>query len=210
MDFLKRFSTGLGCTPQRRRWLHAASASDGAGAKALSAGGATSAMGAPSEEMLYCRIRYGDRCSVSHTWPILPRILDPLGGQPPGDPSLDPANYGLTPALQAAVPASVLRVKVPGATLAEVLPRTLQQTYSSTIAYEVEHISNTQQREWLRDYIESGKHTVVLSQERQIEFLQRLTRVDSFDRYLRKTFLGQKTFSGEGLDAMVPMLERSG
>ncbi len=34
-----------------------------------------------------------------------------------------------------------------------------------------------------------------------------MTRVEAFDRYIRKTFLGQKTFSGEGLDVMVPMLE---
>jgi 2-oxoglutarate dehydrogenase E1 component len=132
--------------------------------------------------------------------------LDPLGARPPGEPSLEPANWGLTPALQSAIPASVLRVKVPGNTLADVLPR-LKETYASTTAYEVEHISNTQQREWLRDYIESGKHKIALSPERQIEFLQRLTRADTFDRYVRKTFIGAKTFSGEGLDVMAPMLE---
>ncbi|MBV8375244.1 MAG: multifunctional oxoglutarate decarboxylase/oxoglutarate dehydrogenase thiamine pyrophosphate-binding subunit/dihydrolipoyllysine-residue succinyltransferase subunit [Candidatus Eremiobacteraeota bacterium] len=136
----------------------------------------------------------------------LAATLDPLGTQPVGDPSLEPQTYGLTPALQSAVPASVLRVKVPGSTLADVLPR-LRETYSSTIAYEVEHISNATQRVWLRDYIESGKNKIKLSPERQIEYLQRLTRVEAFDRYVRKAFLGQKTFSGEGLDVMVPMLE---
>ena len=132
--------------------------------------------------------------------------LDPLGSPPPGDPSLEPANWGLTPALQSAVPASVLRVKVPGNTLAEVLPQ-LRETYSSTIAYEVEHISNTEQREWLRDAIESGRYKITFSDDRKIDLLRRLTRVESFERYLRKMFLGQKTFSLEGLDAMVPMLE---
>ncbi|HEX5274677.1 MAG TPA: multifunctional oxoglutarate decarboxylase/oxoglutarate dehydrogenase thiamine pyrophosphate-binding subunit/dihydrolipoyllysine-residue succinyltransferase subunit [Candidatus Rubrimentiphilum sp.] len=132
--------------------------------------------------------------------------LDPLGSPPPGDPSLEPANWGLTPALQSAVPASVLRVKVPGNTLAEVLPQ-LRETYSSTIAYEVEHISNTEQREWLRDAIESGRYKITFSDDRKIDLLRRLTRVESFERYVRKTFLGQKTFSLEGLDAMVPMLE---
>jgi multifunctional 2-oxoglutarate metabolism enzyme len=132
--------------------------------------------------------------------------LDPLGAEPVGDSSLEPQTYGLTPALQAAIPASVLRVKVPGNTLADVLPR-LKETYSSTLAYEIEHISNAKQRVWLRDYIESGKNKVKLAPERQIEFLQRLTRVEAFDRYVRKTFLGQKTFSGEGLDVTVPMLE---
>ncbi len=136
----------------------------------------------------------------------LAATLDPLGIAPIGDPSLEPANWGLTPSLQAAVPASVLRVKVNGNTLADVLPR-LRETYASTIAYEVEHISNTHQREWLRDVIESGKHKVPLDGERKIDLLRRLTAVEAFERYLRKAFLGQKTFSGEGLDVMVPMLE---
>ena len=120
--------------------------------------------------------------------------------------SLEPQTYGLTPALQSAIPAAVLRVKVAGNTLAEVLPR-LKETYSSTIAYEIEHISNANQRVWLRDYIESGRNKLKQSPQRQIEFLERLTQVEAFDRYVRKTFLGQKTFSGEGLDVMVPMLE---
>ena len=63
------------------------------------------------------------------------------------------------------------------------------------------------QRVWLRDYIESGKNKIKQTPQRQIEFLERLTQVEAFDRYVRKTFLGQKTFSGEGLDVMVPMLE---
>ena len=83
----------------------------------------------------------------------------------------------------------------------------LKETYASTIAYEIEHISNAKERVWLRDYIESGRNKVKQSPQRQIEFLRRLTRVEGFDRYIRKTFLGQKTFSGEGLDVMVPMLE---
>ncbi len=132
--------------------------------------------------------------------------LDPLGREPVGDASLEPATYGLTPALQSAIPASVLHVKVPGSTLSEILPR-LRETYASTISYEIEHISNATERAWLRDYIESGRNKIKHSPQRQIEFLSRLTKVEAFDRYVRKTFLGQKTFSGEGLDVMVPMLE---
>ena len=50
--------------------------------------------------------------------------LDPLGSEPVGDPSLEPLRLEpkLTPELQARIPASVLRVAVPGETLAEVLP----------------------------------------------------------------------------------------
>ncbi len=134
--------------------------------------------------------------------------LDPLGAEPPGDPKLDPATYGLTPSLQAAIPAAVLNVYVPGATLADILPK-LHEIYSSTTAYEFEHISNTEQRRWLRETIESGAGKIALSPNRQIRFLQRLTKVETFERFVRKTFLGQKSFSGEGLDVMVPMLEET-
>jgi 2-oxoglutarate dehydrogenase E1 component len=161
---------------------------------------------APSDEMLRAVASGMAIVSSYRTHGHLAATLDPLGSEPVGDPALDPRNYGLTPALQSAIPAAVLRVKVPGNTLADVLPQ-MKNTYSSTIAYEIEHISNTAQREWLRDWIESGNHRVGIAPSRKIDVLQRLTRVEVLERYLRKTFMGQKTFSLEGLDAMVPMLE---
>ncbi len=136
----------------------------------------------------------------------LAATLDPLGTRPAGDPSLDVRTYNLTPALQEAVPADVLRVRVPGATLADVLPR-MRETYASTIAYEIQHISSTEQRQWLHEYIESGRHRSPLTPERQIQVLGRLTKVETMERYFRKYFMSQKTFSIEGLDVMVPMLE---
>ncbi|HEY2554682.1 MAG TPA: 2-oxo acid dehydrogenase subunit E2, partial [Candidatus Cybelea sp.] len=160
----------------------------------------------PSDEMLRAVAAGMAIVSAYRRYGHLAAHLDPLGAEPVGDASLQPQTYGLTPALQSAIPASVLRVKVPGNTLADVLPR-LRETYSSTIAYEIEHISDATQRTWLRDYIESGRNRAEPKPERQIELLERLTQVEAFDRYVRKTFLGQKTFSGEGLDVMVPMLQ---
>ena len=66
--------------------------------------------------------------------------LDPLGTEPIGDPALNPAPLGLTPEIMVAIPAKVLRIAVPGETLAESLPY-LQATYCGTMAYEIEHIS---------------------------------------------------------------------
>ena len=84
--------------------------------------------------------------------------LDPLGSEPVGDPALDPTRLEpqLTPELQARVPASVLRIHVEGDTLAEALPR-LQETYCGSIAYEIEHIGDHEQRVWLRKAIESWR-----------------------------------------------------
>lgn len=136
--------------------------------------------------------------------------LDPLGSEPPGDPALEPERLipKLTPELQAQVPASVLRLYVPGETLADVLPR-LSDTYSGTIAYEIEHISDHEKRVWLRHAIESGKYRHELSVEERKELLASLSRVEAFEQYLRRAFLGQKQFSIEGLDVMVPMLDEA-
>jgi 2-oxoglutarate dehydrogenase E1 component len=132
--------------------------------------------------------------------------LDPLGSPPIGDPAMDPATYGLTQEMMERIPADLLRVYVPGSNLAEVLPN-LRITYCSTIAFEIEHISSNEQRVWLREHIESGAYRPTFSVEDRLRILERLTKVDAMERYQRAAFLGQKTFSIEGLDALVPMLE---
>ena len=132
--------------------------------------------------------------------------LDPLGSEPPGDPSLDPGRLALTPEIMARIPAEVLRIYVPGQTLAEALPN-LRATYCGTIAYEVEHIGSHEERLWLRQVIESGQHRRPLSADGKKQLLARLTAVDTLERFLHKAYLGQKRFSIEGLDMTVPMLD---
>ena len=134
--------------------------------------------------------------------------LDPLGSEPPGDPALDPGPLGLTPEIMARIPAEVLRIYVPGRTLAEAYPK-LQETYCGTIAYEVEHIGSHQERLWLRQVIESGEHRKPLAPEQQRKLLGRLTAVETLERFLHKAYLGQKRFSIEGLDVLVPMLDQT-
>ncbi|MDQ3778808.1 MAG: multifunctional oxoglutarate decarboxylase/oxoglutarate dehydrogenase thiamine pyrophosphate-binding subunit/dihydrolipoyllysine-residue succinyltransferase subunit, partial [Actinomycetota bacterium] len=134
--------------------------------------------------------------------------LDPLGSEPVGDPALEPDRLvpALTPELQRRIPARVLRVHVPGETLADVLPE-LQETYCGTSAYEIEHISDHQERVWLRQAIESGTYRQPLAPDEKRRLLGRLSEVEGLERYLRRAFLGQKQFSIEGLDVMVPMLD---
>src|SRR5947208_2924984 len=134
--------------------------------------------------------------------------LDPLGSDPPGDPALDPGPLGLTPEIMARVPADLLRIYVPGRTLAEAYPK-LQETYCGTIAYEVEHIGSHQERVWLRQVIESGDHKTPLPPEAKRKLLGRLTAVETLERFLHKAYLGQKRFSIEGLDTLVPMLDQT-
>ncbi|QEC47119.1 multifunctional oxoglutarate decarboxylase/oxoglutarate dehydrogenase thiamine pyrophosphate-binding subunit/dihydrolipoyllysine-residue succinyltransferase subunit [Baekduia soli] len=132
--------------------------------------------------------------------------LDPLGTEPEGDPALDPDTVGLTPELLAKIPAKILRMHVPGATLADALPH-LRETYCGTIAYEIEHLASHRQRTWLREKIEGGAFRKPLTTEEQKALLKRLIEVDAFERFMHKAYLGQKQFSVEGLDMTVPMLD---
>jgi len=132
--------------------------------------------------------------------------LDPLGSSPVGDPALDPATVNLTEELMRRIPASVLRVAVSGDTFADALPA-LRDTYTGTIAYEIEHISDHEQRVWLRQAIESGEYREPLEADERRGLLERLSEVEALENYLHKAFLGKKQFSIEGLDTLVPMLD---
>ncbi len=80
-------------------------------------------------------------------------------------------------------------------------------TYCGTMAYEIEHIATHEERVWLREKIESGAYRQPMTPEEQRRLLHRLTEVEALERFLHKAYLGQKRFSIEGLDALVPMLD---
>ena len=63
------------------------------------------------------------------------------------------------------------------------------------MAYEIEHISDHEERVWLRHVIESGTYRQPLPAEEKRLLLERMTEVDVFERYLQRAFLGQKQFS---------------
>ena len=136
--------------------------------------------------------------------------LDPLGSEPTGDPALDETRLvpALTPELQGRIPARLLRLYVEGDTLLEALPR-LREVYCGSSAYEIEHISDHAERVWLRQAIESRRFREPLAPDKQIALLRRLSQVEGLEHYLRKSFLGQKQFSLEGLDVLVPMLDET-
>jgi len=136
----------------------------------------------------------------------LAATLDPLGVAQIGDPALDPKPLGLSPEVMKRIPATVLRIAVPGETLHEALPH-LQSTYCGTLAYEVEHISDHEQRVWLRAQIESGAHRPKADPDEQRALFARLVEVQTLENFLHKAYLGQKRFSIEGVDMLVPMLD---
>jgi 2-oxoglutarate dehydrogenase E1 component len=119
---------------------------------------------------------------------------------------IDPEELGLTEELLDQIPASILRTYVDGDNLGDVL-QGLREVYCGSTAYEVEHISDVQQRIWLREKIESGEYRKPLSPESKKSLLSRLIQVDTFERFMQKAYLGQKRFSIEGLDITVPVID---
>ncbi len=161
---------------------------------------------APSPELLQAVQAATSLLKAYRTHGHLAAHLDPLGAEPKGDPALDPETVHLTPELMAQIPASILRIGVPGETLLEALPR-MKAAYTGSIGYQFEHISSHSQRVWLREMVETGAHRKALSADEQKRLLDRLIDVFEFERFLEKAYLGQKMFSIEGLDAIVTMLD---
>jgi 2-oxoglutarate decarboxylase len=170
---------------------------------------APSAPAGPADEDLLQAVQAATSLLKAHrTHGHLAARLDPLGTEPEGDPALEPTTVGLTPEIMARIPAKILRIYVPGATLADALPH-LRETYCGTIAYEIEHIASHRQRMWLREKIESSEFRKPLTNDEQMALLQRLVEVDALERFMHKAYLGQKQFSIEGLDMTVPMLDET-
>ena len=134
--------------------------------------------------------------------------LDPLGSEPPGDPALDPSFLELDERALESVPAAPLRAFVEGDTLTVVLDR-LAEIYCDSIAYEIEHLRSHRERIWLREAIESRTFWIEGAPEEKRRQLVRLLRVEGLETFLKRTFLGAKQFSIEGLDAMILMLDEA-
>lgn len=83
----------------------------------------------------------------------------------------------------------------------------LRRVYMGSIGFDVAHIYDAKEREWLRESAESRRYHPDNMPADERELLQLLTRVEGFEQFLHTTFQGKKRFSIEGLDVMVPLLE---
>jgi 2-oxoglutarate decarboxylase len=206
-NFYEGVVADLGLDPAPVTAAHPASASaPPLGAPSAGTGEMAVTTTQPDEELLQAVQAATSLLKGYRTHGHLSARLDPLGSEPKGDPALQPERLNLTPELMSRVPASILRIGVPGETLLEALPR-MREAYCGTIAYQFEHLSSHQQRTWLREMVETGAHRAPLAVEEKRRLLQRLIDVFQFERFIEKAYLGQKIFTIEGLDVIVPMLD---
>jgi multifunctional 2-oxoglutarate metabolism enzyme len=202
-DFYEQVAESLGVAASVVTTAHPAAAS----ALPLPTAAPAGVVGAePGRELLQAVQAATSLLKAYRTHGHLAATVNPLGGDPKGDPALEPENLNLTPETMTRIPASILRIGVEGETLLEALPR-LRDAYCGPIAYQFEHLSSHQQRIWLREMIETGWHRAPLAEEERRALLSRLADVFQFERFLQKAYLGQKMFSIEGLDVAVPMID---
>jgi 2-oxoglutarate dehydrogenase E1 component len=99
------------------------------------------------------------------------------------------------------------------ATLEQILIA-LNRTYCETIGAEYMHMSDTAEKRWIQQRLEGVQSHPGIAPERQRWLLQRLTAAEGIERYLHSKYVGQKRFSLEGGESLIPLMgelvERSG
>jgi len=133
--------------------------------------------------------------------------LDPLKRLPrlPA-PELEPAYYDLTEAdLDREVNAGSY-VGIDRSSLRSLL-QALRETYCGNIGFEFMFIAERAQRLWIQERIEPLRATPKLSPEQQRRLLQKLTEAETLERYLHTKYVGQKRFSLEGGESLIPAID---
>ena len=134
--------------------------------------------------------------------------LDPLGHEPLGDPALLTETYGISDEDLAQLPSEVVGGhSAEGARNALEAMDALRALYSGTISYEFDQVKSPLERGWLRDAVGLQLYRTPPNAVFRRNILQRLTQVGIFERFLHQTYPGQKRFSLEGTDVLVPMLD---
>src|SRR5581483_3925099 len=122
--------------------------------------------------------------------------IDPLGAERPCPPELKLDYYNFSEnELEQVVNLPTLNFNAP-LTVREIFAG-LQNTYARSIGAQFMHIDDLSVRRWLQKRMESTQNRLTISREQQLRILTRLTDATIFEEFLRKKFLGAKTFSLE-------------
>ena len=93
------------------------------------------------------------------------------------------------------------------ATLAEILD-TLQRTYCHHIGVEYMHITNTEEKRWIQQRLETSRAEPGYEEAIRRRILYKLSAAEGIETYLHAKYVGQKRFSLEGGESLIPLLDR--
>ena len=124
------------------------------------------------------------------------------------EPTLDIENFGLTKEdlNQTFNSATEIGIET-AATLKQIIAR-LEKVYCGSIGVEYMHIHDVSEKIWIRKWLQSSENQAVLTEEEKIEILHKLNQAVAFENYLHTKFVGQKRFSLEGGESLIPALDQ--
>lgn len=133
--------------------------------------------------------------------------LDPLKRHPAPDVAeLNPSYYGLSEADMGVTFFTGSLVGGARMTLSEILQR-IRRIYCSSVGAEYMYISSVVEKRWLQARLEGPAGEVKYPKETQKRLMERLTAAEGLERYLHTKYVGQKRFSLEGGETLIPMLD---
>ena len=132
--------------------------------------------------------------------------IDPLAMGRLPQPELDPAHYGFSEA-DMDRPFSTDTIQGPDVlSLRRIIDR-LRNTYCRSIGVQFMHMDDLSVRQWLQDRMEGTENRLTLNRDEQLRILKRLTSATLFEEFIQKRFQGSKSFSLEGAESLIPLLD---
>ena len=132
---------------------------------------------------------------------------NPIRQRKDRNPSISISDFELTEADLSTPFASGIQLGLPQqSTLQEILDK-LHRIYTSTIGIEYMHIQDLEPRRWLMKTFESRAHNYNFSVEQSKRILGKLNEASTFEHFLHRKYVGQKRFSLEGGEALIPALD---
>jgi 2-oxoglutarate dehydrogenase E1 component len=128
--------------------------------------------------------------------------VNPLSGPPHLIPALDPASYGIAEGDMGRL-TSFGDTRLP----CRDVVRRLREAYCGSIGVEFMHLEDETARTWLQTRMEDTGNRRQLSREEQIRIFTRLTDATVFEEFVRHRFTGARTFSLEGSESLIPLLD---
>jgi 2-oxoglutarate dehydrogenase E1 component len=132
--------------------------------------------------------------------------IDPLNAERPKPAELSPEFYGFTEEHMDRRFSTQWAGGPDTRTLREMLTW-LQSTYCRSIGVQFMHIDSLQVRQWLQDRMERTANRLKLSRSEQIRILERLSDAVVFEEFVQKKYVGAKSFSLEGAESLIPLLD---
>ena len=132
--------------------------------------------------------------------------IDPLKERKAPQVSLSLEKFGFSQADLSTVFDAAKEIHLAPSPLSVILKK-LEDTFTKSIAIEFEHLDNEEEKKWFQEKIYSGEYTTEFSKEQKKRILEKLAESTTLENFFHNKYVGQKRFSLEGNEAVIPALD---